>query len=471
MADHLTSHQISCYAGRLLESDERRQFDRHIARCDACREQVAEAEDINGDVREFLAELEIEVLDEDDHLECEQIVAYVGGRLDEVDRIIADSHLEICLMCAREVREMQTFKEEFAPVSPFVEQHQFWTRVLTFWRELNTRHLNYAAGFAVVLILIAVAVLTFREPQESMREAQSARMTPVEQPLASLSPSAPATQPTRETPQPEDKTTGTLSSNSQPKPLPVEQRRNFSSLPKQPAPTTQTALVLNDNGKQVTLDQRGRISGLREASPELRNVMANALMAGRVGTMALEGIAGRPGVTLKGAGVDEEFEVLSPVGTIVTTDQPVFRWKPVIGATGYRVTVVKRGQAQIATSGTLATTEWYPPAGQLRPGVIYRWGVVATRADGTEVSAPVPTSPEARFKVLEPEQVARIKRLSALHARSPLTLGVLYAQEGLIDDAEREFEKLARQNPRSASARKLLESVRELRTGARTRRQ
>jgi hypothetical protein len=44
-----------------------------------------------------------------------------------------------------------------------------------------------------------------------------------------------------------------------------------------------------------------------------------------------------------------------------------------------------------------------------------------------------------------------------------LTLGILYAQSGLLDDAEREFQALLRANPQSPLVRKLLRIVREKR--------
>jgi hypothetical protein len=45
-------------------------------------------------------------------------------------------------------------------------------------------------------------------------------------------------------------------------------------------------------------------------------------------------------------------------------------------------------------------------------------------------------------------------------AGSHLTLGGLYAQAGLLDDAERELQLLLRANPQSALAQKLLRGVR-----------
>jgi hypothetical protein len=45
-------------------------------------------------------------------------------------------------------------------------------------------------------------------------------------------------------------------------------------------------------------------------------------------------------------------------------------------------------------------------------------------------------------------------------AGSHLTIGLLYAQAGLLDDAERELQALLRANPQSTLAQKLLRSVR-----------
>jgi hypothetical protein len=46
---------------------------------------------------------------------------------------------------------------------------------------------------------------------------------------------------------------------------------------------------------------------------------------------------------------------------------------------------------------------------------------------------------------------------------SHLVLGILYAQSGLIDNAEQEFESLIRVNPKSNIAQKLLASLRSYR--------
>jgi hypothetical protein len=80
--------------------------------------------------------------------------------------------------------------------------------------------------------------------------------------------------------------------------------------------------------------------------------------------------------------------------------------------------------------------------------------------NGEEVVSPLPTAPDAQFKVLEEAQAEELKQARQSHPRSHLLLGALYARAGLFDDAEREFRALVQKNPRSRLAQKLLRDVR-----------
>lgn len=62
---------------------------------------------LHRDGRDLLTGLQAEALEESDHLGAEEIAAYVAGRLDEFARVDAQSHLECCDMCHREVRELR----------------------------------------------------------------------------------------------------------------------------------------------------------------------------------------------------------------------------------------------------------------------------------------------------------------------------------------------------------------------------
>ena len=66
-------------------------------------------------------------------------------------------------------------------------------------------------------------------------------------------------------------------------------------------------------------------------------------------------------------------------------------------------------------------------------------------------------------KVLEQEKVLPLTRFRQAAGRSHIALGVYYAREGLMDEAEREFAALAQANADSTLARSLLQSVRSLR--------
>ena len=93
---------------------------------------------------------------------------------------------------------------------------------------------------------------------------------------------------------------------------------------------------------------------------------------------------------------------------------------------------------------------------------VYSWQVSASK-DGQEVSSPAPPAPEAKFKVLEQTQADELARVRQQVADSHLTLGLVYARAGLLDDAERELQALAEANRDSAVERNLLRSVKTAR--------
>jgi hypothetical protein len=61
--------------------------------------------------------------------------------------------------------------------------------------------------------------------------------------------------------------------------------------------------------------------------------------------------------------------------------------------------------------------------------------------------------------ILDQAKANELAEAKNASAGSHLTLGILYAQAGLLDDAERELQALLRANPQSSLAQKLLRSV------------
>ena len=80
---------------------------------------------------------------------------------------------------------------------------------------------------------------------------------------------------------------------------------------------------------------------------------------------------------------------------------------------------------------------------------------VESSAAGREVTAPVPPAPPARFTVLSAAEAGRLAHAPVSH----LVRGVLYADAGLLDDAERELTELKQQNPGSELVQRFVDQL------------
>jgi hypothetical protein len=155
-----------------------------------------------------------------------------------------------------------------------------------------------------------------------------------------------------------------------------------------------------------------------------------------------------------------EFAVIEPVGHVVLTSSPTFRWSAMEGASGYVVEVYDDQFKLAASSHQLTERSWTTPQSLAR-GKVYSWQVKAIK-DGQEVTSPRPPAPQAKFRVLDQGRVNEIANAKRAYASSHLTLGLLYAEAGLLREAEQEFRLLRRANPNSEIARNLLRQVQAL---------
>ena len=122
------------------------------------------------------------------------------------------------------------------------------------------------------------------------------------------------------------------------------------------------------------------------------------------------------------------FALLGPLGTLVISDRPSFRWRAFSGADSYVVTVSDQDFNEVVTSQPLTTTSLTPPRA-LERGRAYSWQVTA-RVGNQEITLPVRPAPEARFRVLEQAKATELMQAEKLVAGSHLTLGILYSQAG-----------------------------------------
>ena len=141
--------------------------------------------------------------------------------------------------------------------------------------------------------------------------------------------------------------------------------------------------------------------------------------------------------------------------------QPAFRWSALEGATSYVVEVYDEQFKLVASSSELTARSW-TIAKPLARGRVYSWQVKAIK-DGQEVTSPRPPAPQAKFRVLDQAKANEIMQAKRAYPTSHLTLGLLYADAGLLREAEQEFRLLQRANPDSEIARKLLTQVQGIR--------
>jgi hypothetical protein len=442
LGEHLTQKQVEDYCRQKLGVAELLSASDHLGECEACRRQTESA--MNGDAVFFA--LRAEIFGEAAavsskhlaraHLTAEQAAGYVDRKLSGEELQMVADHLTGCEQCALAVDDLHAFKDQIAPTlerqyhpasapsqsafSQSAPSHTegWWHRTLASltvpFRKAPS--LTYGAALAV-LLLAATGWLIWRTIQE--REPEQVIVV-------------------THTPPPE----------SQP------------AAPPQPAPVPLVA-ELNDGEGQLTLDEEGRLSGVDHLPPAYQGMLKEALTTRRIETSPhLKGLR-RPSSPLMGAdNQGNEFSIIEPIGKVLMSDRPNFRWSPLEGATGYVVEVYDGEFNLVATSPQLTKNSWSPAA--LVRGKVYAWQVKAIK-DGQEFTSPRPPAPQARFRILDQAKANELARARRAYRSSHLTLALLYAEAGLLKEAEQELHALQKANPDSEIARTLLSQVRALR--------
>lgn len=141
---------------------------------------------------------------------------------------------------------------------------------------------------------------------------------------------------------------------------------------------------------------------------------------------------------VRGTGDAASFSLERPVATAVVDARPQFRWTPLRGATSYSVTIVDNETGAIAATGSTDFNSW-PPPHPLPRGRTYAWQVKARRGL-REITVPRPPRPEALFRVASDQEAAEV---SSWSKAGHLAAGILFAEHGFLDDAERELQLAA----------------------------
>lgn len=432
MSDHLTQTQIADYGRRPLPPAEWLFVSGHLSACEVCRLRVEEVVDSEAT---YLA-LKSKVFDEAEarssvaeraHLTFEQVAGFVdetiaGGKLRAVKE-----HLAWCEECEAAVDDLRAFKEQVAPEleregrrSPTgAATDSRWRHLITAMASFRPKSPALVFGSALAILLLAVGWLGW----QALRGMKSKPEVAVIAPSPSVSPSV---------------------------------------LPTLAPESSALAFIarLNDGEGEITLNGEGKLSGADHLPSAYRRMVKKALTDQKIERSLILAELTQPGVRPRGQGGARsgKFSVIEPVGLVILYDHPTFRWTQLDGATGYVVGVYDESFNPLVTSPQITDHSWTPPQSLKRDGIYY-WQVKAIK-DGQEFKAPRPPAPQAKFRILDEATADELAKARRAYASSHLTLGLLYAQAGLLDEAELEFQALLKNNPDSALALRLLRQVR-----------
>jgi hypothetical protein len=342
-----------------------------------------------------------------EHLTAERVAAFAARRLSAGELLAVDDHLAVCPDCRRRLRAAWPVEDALQAWQGVVagEPAAAPARPPERWR--TAAAVSSLLGLAAALLAV---LLVQPEVDRGPNDAPEVG-------------TGPATLPTpRETP------------------------------PEPPA------TVLRDGRLAFGVTAQGTVSGLDALPAAWRERIAEALRSGRLPLAPLADELAGSTAALRGAGEADDLALLAPVATAVAEATPLFRWEAAPGATHYRVRVFTGDFQLAAESPPLSATRWRPDA-LLPVGETLSWQVTVTLEDDSEITAPRPPAPEARFVVLTPGEAAALSAALAELAPSRLGRAVAYAAAGCRQDAARELAALSADNPESPLARGLLAGV------------
>src|SRR5436309_410769 len=245
MTDHLTETEVSLFRERTIRPTERERIDAHVAECESCLRRILPSEDSALVYSELTEALLPDSAEEAFHLSNADVRRYANGSVDQADRVIFESHFDICDQCSEALQSLaasplvgsvpaSTRDAEIAaqPFSPA------WSAAFQFTPA------RAVAGVLVAACLVLAFLVWLR---------WHARV--VDQTTQETTSQTPSSTPGRGSPTP----TETQATKT---------------------PTTDqfaVAASLEDNGRKIQLDNRGKLVGLEELPEASRSLVRSVL--------------------------------------------------------------------------------------------------------------------------------------------------------------------------------------------------
>jgi hypothetical protein len=419
---HPSKQQIESYSGRRLSADESATVNEHLSGCEACYQQF-----IASLASKIKFPVEIDPCQwgsfREEHLLDEEVEDYVESRLQDYEFRRANLHIRLCPRCKHDVQSFAEIRDSinrslarrYAPVKGPSVLQKYHSSFIHWSPPIPAR-----IAFLILLTLIPAVVLwSALRAGDQGRQATAARPAEGESLL----------------------------------PAPIPQ---VSS----PALSRQPGTGTRPGGRSIRESFDSGFTASPDKSRSSRQEIESALISKDVVMPPVIEAFDRLAPVARSADKnDDSFTALRPFSTVISEDQPTFRWTALSGAATYTVSLYDANLHLVKTSGPLTETWWLVPE-PLRRGPVYTWTVRAIK-DGKEVFAPGPPT-RAEFKIIEESELIklhyRIKGIISHAAR-----GILFAQVGLLDEAETEFQNHLALRPADGRAKKLLETIRSWR--------
>jgi hypothetical protein len=399
MTEHLSNQILESCRRRAISATDLQAADEHLAVCSDCRQKLGEPQALSALAGFFRRDIELLAT----HLDYEQIEPYIRGRLTPEEGKSVESHLRECVSCQSEVEDLRAYAAQFDTQSITrlapIGGQSLW-QILSNLIWLNNLRNRFARFSPGAWRLAGAAAAVLLLLTITILLREPARNNNV-----------------------------TIETYPSPLPSPsqnqiVPQNVPSRSLPGETLPP-QVDLAMRTEDLKLPAEIGDWVGTAREAK--------------------------------RGAEKAETFSLISPKATFINTDKPTLRWHPLAGATSYSVEVSDDNYNEVASASGLTSTQWTIDKNLAR-GAEYSWQVKAF-ADGKELGL----SPEAKFKALEKSKADELARAKKSYGANHLAMGVIYAQAGLLDEAESEFKAELKANPRSRKASRLLQKLNELR--------
>ncbi|HET6975477.1 MAG TPA: zf-HC2 domain-containing protein, partial [Pyrinomonadaceae bacterium] len=307
MTDHLSETEVSLFRERTIAPAERERIDSHVAQCESCLRRILPSEDTALVYSELTEALLPDSADEPFHLSNAEIRAFANGSIDQADRVIFESHIDICDQCSEAV-QLLTASSPADSVSSSAGQAEIPAQQsYAAWRALRFTPARAAAALLVVACLVLAFVVWQRWHARS--DDQTVQKNGTETPS-----STPV--------------------SGSPTPAQAEAPKDST------ADQIRVAASLEDNGRKIQLDNTGKLIGLEDL-PETSRSLVQGVLANKTFSKpeVLDKLTA-PSITLMDPTARENtFGLLGPSGTVIATDRPNLRWQALAGASSYTVSV------------------------------------------------------------------------------------------------------------------------------------